>query len=221
MQTSPQVPDTGYTGSLERFAAAIAMSEAKDRLVKFLEIYEEARQTKLVPTRDDLGLRQLARFLPDITIMERPEPGKVIYRLMGTAVAERMGADLTGQNFLDYLKDAERARNDLGLGFVSDIPCGTFAMYDNQYASGVLSRNESMMLPIDAGSGEAPYQILGMHLTQNPFQYGEEQGQSVIAVKWRDGMVIDLGRGLPDPAILAGLQAAGSSGAVTPAGAVR
>ena len=188
--------------TFDRFETAIAMSNAPDRLVEFLEIYEEARGDRCVPTRQDLSFRRMAKLLPDITIMERPEPGSVVYRLMGTAVVERMGADLTGHNYLSYLTESERTRNDLGMGLVSEVPCGTFAMYDNQYASGILSHNESIMLPIDDGRGGAPYQILGMHLAQNPFQYGEQQGQTVIAVKWRGGTVIDCGHGGPDRATM-------------------
>ncbi|MGD1935397.1 MAG: PAS domain-containing protein [Candidatus Phaeomarinobacter sp.] len=197
---------TGKPSSLARYEAAIELSDAPDRLVQFLEIYEEARGDRLVPTRADLSFRRLARLLPDITIMERSKPGSVVYRLMGTAVVERIGADLTGHNYLNYLTETERARNDFGMAIVAEIPCGTYSIYDNQYASGVCSQNESLMLPIDNGAGEGPYQILGMHLAQNPLHYGEERDQTVIGIKWRKGVVIDLGRGAPDQAAMEALK---------------
>jgi len=185
-----------------RYDAAIALSEVPERLVQFLEIYEDLRGDRLAPARSDLDLRRLARLLPDITIMERQEPGTIIYRLMGTAVAERLGADLTGHNFLNYLGPTERDRIDLGIAIVSEIPCGTFSIYENQYASGIGARAESLALPLDGGSGEPPFLIIGLHSNQTPESYGKAHEESVIGTHWRDGVVIDLGHGVPDQSVM-------------------
>ncbi len=188
--------------SLERYERAIAMSEAPERLREFLTIYEEFRGDKIAPTRADLDLRRLARMLPDITIMERSAPGSVIYRLMGTAVAERLGADLTGHNFLNYLDVTERNRIDLGVALVTQQPCGTFAIYQNAYASGLKVRAESIALPLDTGSGKPPFLNISLHSSQSMISFGQEQDASVIGTQWLDGVVIDLGWGIPDQSVM-------------------
>jgi hypothetical protein len=186
------------SNTLECYAPALALSEAPDRLREFLQIYEDARGGKIAPTRSDLDLRRMAKLLPDITIMERLEPMLVIYRLMGTAVAERVGADLTGHNFLNYLGQTEQSRVDLGIAIVTELPCGTFSVYENDYSSGMTVRAETMALPLDSGSGHAPYLSLGLHASQVPVSYGQEREESMIGTRWKDGLVIDLGYGMPD-----------------------
>jgi len=188
--------------SLERYEPAIALSEAPERLREFLTIYEEICGDKVAPARSDLDLRRLARMLPDITIMERSEPGSVIYRLMGTAVAERLGADLTGHNFLNYLDETERKRIDLGVSLVTEWPCGTFAIYQNAYASGLKVRAESIARPRDTGSGKAPFLNISLHSSQSMISFGQEQDASVIGTRWLGGAVIDLGYGVPDQSVM-------------------
>ncbi|MDW3096598.1 PAS domain-containing protein [Pyruvatibacter sp.] len=194
------------SNTLECYEPALALSDAPDRLREFLQIYEDVRGDKVAPTRSDLDLRRLAKLLPDVTIMERLAPMSVIYRLMGTAVAERMGADLTGHNFLNYLGQTERSRIDLGVSIVTELPCGTFSVYENDYSSGVTVRAESIALPLDTGSGCAPYLSLGLHSSQTPVSYGQEREESMIGTRWKDGVVIDLGYGLPDQATMDALK---------------
>lgn len=187
---------------LSAYGTAIAMSDAPDRLIAFLMAYEAARGNKTAPRRSDLNLRQMASLLPDLTIMERIAPGNVVYRLMGTSVAHRLGTDLTGHNFIEYLDATERLRIDECIALVADRPCGTFSVYENTYASGAHVRAETITLPLDSGSGCAPYLVLGLHSAQAIMSYNVAQQGSVIGTCWRDGVVLDLGFGVPEQSVL-------------------
>lgn len=189
-----------YVPGTQWYEAAVHLSDVPERIHQFFSVYDDARGDDLVPKRKDLDLRRLVRLLPDITILECEAPGVVTYRLMGTDVVERMGADLTGRNCLDFFKPEDRESNEKGFTIVIDVPCATFTLYDNHYTSGVISKNESLMVPLIAEDGSM--QILGYHSAQRPVDMAQRMDNTIIGSTWRDGMVIDIGNGLPTPEAL-------------------
>lgn len=191
----------------EPYKAAVAGSQAPERLIEFCTLYDQLRAGRTVPHRDDLDLRSLSAFLTDITLMEMENPETVTYRLMGSDVAERMGADLTGHNFLSYLPEHERLRTAWAMELVTSQPFGLFTIYENHYARGVLSRNESIMLPLATGSGGRVTQILGLHLSQTPVAYDGERSETLIASTTLSAIPVDLGAGAPSGQELDALRA--------------
>lgn len=189
-------------GPLDRYGPAFAMSEVPDKFVEFLSAYEDARRGNPAPRREDLDMRRLARFLPQVTVMERPGPGQAVFRLMGTAIAERIGADLRGHNFLDYLTPKEAERSELGLKIVAEMPVATFAAYETVYASGTVLRGESITLPLDSGAGEPPYLALGFHPWQELVGHEAVKAGHLISIRWKGAVVIDMGHGLPGPSVI-------------------
>jgi hypothetical protein len=181
----------------EPYKAAVSVSRAPQRLLEFCTLYDRLRAGRTVPHRDDLDLRSLSAFLTDLTLMEMENPETVTYRLMGSDVAERMGADLTGLNFLSYLPESDRCGTAQAMELVTSQPFGLFTVYENHYARGVLSLNESIMLPIATGSGCHVTQILGLHLSQTPVAYDRERSETLIALTTMSAIPVDLGAGAP------------------------
>jgi len=178
------------------------MSQTPERLTTFLAAYEPARSTADAPRRADLDLRRLATVLPDLTIMERLAPEHVIFRLMGTATVARLGVDLTGHNFIDYLSPVERARIDEGLAIVAQHPCGTFSVFENTYSSGAKMRTETLSLPLDGGSGKPPYLIIALQLARALTRHEAAKQGTITDTRWLDGVFIDLGSGMPDQSVI-------------------
>lgn len=197
--TAPSEPQTP---NLSRFKDALALSHVPARLEAFIEAYEFSRGDAVAPRRADLDMRRLSAFLPDISIMERVAPGKLIYRLLGTGVVERLGADLTGHNFMDYIRNVDGEAIDAGMTGVIEQPCGTLLLYENVYASGKRSRVETLAMPLDSGTGKPPYLFMGLHTVQDTLSYQETRQETIIGADWTDGVIIDLGYGLPDTKFL-------------------
>ncbi|WP_422024671.1 PAS domain-containing protein [Pyruvatibacter mobilis] len=186
---------------------SLEKSAAPGRLRAFLDLYDEMRDGRLVPHRNDLDLRKLSAFLTDLTLMEIEDEATITYRLMGSDVAERMGADLTGRNFLEFLSPKERRGTARAMDLIVSRPVGLFSIYLNQYARGVLSRNESIMLPLSAGDDDKVTQIIGLHLVQTTVNYATAGDNTIIAADTFGTEPVDLGNGVPTADEIARLRA--------------
>jgi hypothetical protein len=83
----------------------------------FADLWYESRDTKGVtaPHKNDLPLRALARFMPNIALVSFDENERAKYELFGTQLAEMAGVDLTG-HYLDETFDEEaKAQRELGI----------------------------------------------------------------------------------------------------------
>ena len=74
-----------------------------------LRYWELIRGERSVPTRSDLDLRKIAGIVPWLCILERnPVRQAYRWRLAGTGICLLWGRDLTGGEFLDEWRPAER-----------------------------------------------------------------------------------------------------------------
>lgn len=74
-----------------------------------LRYWELIRGERSVPTRSDLDLRKIANIVPWLCILERnPVRQAYRWRLAGTGICLLWGRDLTGGEFLDEWRAAER-----------------------------------------------------------------------------------------------------------------
>lgn len=194
--------DTDKQADLSRFDEVLALSHAPEGLREFLAVYEISRGNAVAPSRNNLDMRSLAKFLPEMSIMERTAPGVVIHRLAGTGLVERIGHDFTGQSVLPLIAKMEAERIDQGVMVVGEIPCGTFSLYENTYSSGRRVQTETLGLPLDRGTGKPPYLFLGLHRALSVIDYQDMKEDRVIDSNWMDGVAIDLGYGVPDSSVM-------------------
>lgn len=82
------------------------------------------RGREIVPNRSDIKPVAILPLLPNLMILEYRADGTLIYRLAGTACADKLGVDLTGSNLFDYIAPHQRAQAALRVNIVRDHPCG-------------------------------------------------------------------------------------------------
>jgi hypothetical protein len=72
--------------------------------------WSRLRRGRAVPDQADIDPKALKRLLPFVFILESRADGTFIYRLAGTTLCERYGAELRGRNFLSHWDTEGRGR---------------------------------------------------------------------------------------------------------------
>lgn len=175
------------------FADLWPRSDAPDDLRAFLRVYFASFIDGAIPRREDLNLRKLSRFLPDMTIFERRSPRDYRYRLVGTQVVERMNTDLTGENVMDYFEPEKHAGLAAGFDVVLTGPACVHHVYENVYRSGRQSKLESVLLPLSSGKVGESNHILAWHFSLQVTDYVEEEPQILLANNLASCHVIEWG----------------------------
>ena len=70
--------------------------------------WSRLRKGRDVPDKTDIDPRSLKRMLSSIFILEASDPARPIYRLAGTSLCDRFGAELKGTNFLTHWEAQSR-----------------------------------------------------------------------------------------------------------------
>ncbi len=189
------------------YRQVLALSNAPARVTSFIRLYERTRGEALKPRREHLPLREMAPFIADIIIIECVDEALVRYRLMGTDVVGRIGRDLTGENMLDHLPEKEAWRTGHSLSMFAKHPCGCMSVYENEYASGTRVLAETLFLPLDGGR-EGQHLLIGLNSSQVVVEREDFRRETMLATRWRDGAVVDIGAGLPQPETMQTLKTA-------------
>ncbi len=71
--------------------------------------WSRLRQGRLAPDQADIDPRALKRLLPNVFLLEARGDGAFVYRLAGTALCDRYGAELRGSDFLGHWDADSRA----------------------------------------------------------------------------------------------------------------
>lgn len=88
------------------------------------EYWCSIRGREIVPNRSDIKPAAILPLLPNLMILEYRADGTLIYRLAGTACADKLGIDLTGSNLFDHIAPHQRTKARLRINMVRDRPCG-------------------------------------------------------------------------------------------------
>lgn len=92
---------------------------ASERLRELAQYWNRKRGSHLMPSRGDIDPTEIPRLLPHLRMVDvLYEPDlKFRYRLVGTAVVELMGIDITGRYIDESLFDANTAKAFAGHAF--------------------------------------------------------------------------------------------------------
>lgn len=71
--------------------------------------WSRLRKGRALPDQTDIDPRAIKRILSHVFILEAADPSQPIYRLAGTSVCERFGAELKGTAFLTHWEGDSRA----------------------------------------------------------------------------------------------------------------
>jgi len=88
------------------------------------EYWCSVRGGEIVPNRSDIKPVAILPLLPNLMILEYRADDALVYRLAGTACAEKLGIDLTGSNLYDHIAPHQRTMAKLRVNIARDHPCG-------------------------------------------------------------------------------------------------
>lgn len=168
------------------------------RFSLFLECYRDACGKRSTPARDDLPLRKFAPLMSDITIAERQRPGDdIVYRLIGTGVARRLGRDPTGAAMFDLFRPVDIDRVRRAADEIVSRPCGFFSRQENTYASGDIALADCLSLPLRTDGSGTDHVIMSLHENHRVRPGLVPEPDPVVATRWIETTFIDLGHGTP------------------------
>ncbi len=178
--------------------STLALTKNTPLFRKFLDGYCDARNDKLLPTLQDCLLSHLASLADEFTVFEILPPDKLVYRLCGTKVVERIGFEMTGLNVLDFLPAESREISYYDVSTMVTWPCGNYSRYNNQYAHGRVVESESVSLPVLSDSMSTKPYILALHSVEGKrYEVGEGKGETRIGVDWIMSAFLDIGTDTP------------------------
>jgi len=150
----------------------------------------------------DAGVPSLRDFLtspdpilqPHMTILDVVDAATLRVRLIGTRLVELAGADLTGSNLFDFVRDPAMAKQ---LRHASDVvvnqPCGLWSMKRAITMSGHQISIEMLSLPFRPFAGGAPIIAAAVDVTERLHLRDTVFGLvAYLGAEW-----IDLGHGVP------------------------
>lgn len=136
-------------------------------------------------------------MLPHLLIIEVVE-GDIVFRLVGTGVAEHQGIDITGKRYGDFSAQEQRARAVTRITAAHKRPCGLLTIHKEEYGHGLSSMVEVTAFPL---LGDANGELM-MVLAATPVDRGlaSKSDTPLFLRPLTHIEYIDLGAGVPDDA---------------------
>lgn len=169
------------------------LTSTRDLFKTFSDHWFFLRGDALVPKVSHFLNRPIPVLQPHLTILDVESPERIVQRLIGTALTENYGQDLTGENILDYLApDYAKAFNEL-LSQMIKTPCGCDMRSTNVATTGRIMELRSIGFPLERREGEPP-SVVWFNQEVEPTLPGRKgHGISDFHVsEW-----IDIGAGVP------------------------
>ncbi len=122
--------------------------------------WSRLRKGREVPDQTDIDPRAIKRMLSFIFILEAADPSRPIYRLAGTSLCERFGAELKGTNFFAHWEGQSREALTalLRQSLTLKQPVSLSSVAVTEYG---MMELETVLTPVTFGDG-APTRFLGM-----------------------------------------------------------
>lgn len=151
-----------------------------------------------VPSVSAFDLIQIPAALPDITFWEMHPDGRVICRMVGTAVMARMKSDITGVELSTVMDPTSEVSLLDDLRALFSQPCALFQVLVNRHETGKIARMETLTLPLSADKGGKPKLVTVNHMLET-VKYGDDQQSGTLELMRtiEDLRFIDLGFGIP------------------------
>ncbi|WOF75361.1 PAS domain-containing protein [Parvibaculaceae bacterium PLY_AMNH_Bact1] len=151
-----------------------------------------------VPNVSAFDLIQIPSALPDITFWEMYPDGRVICRMVGTAVIARMKSDITGVELSAAIPPSTEFNLTDDLRMLFSQPCALFQVLVNRHVTGKIARMETLTFPLAADKGSNPKLVTVNHMLET-IKYADDQTTETLELMRtiEDHRFVDLGSGLP------------------------
>lgn len=149
-----------------------------------------------IPDASAFNPGAIRRYLPNLTILSLNGPDEIAHRLVGTEVTQKLDHNLTGANLLDFVPPETRLQCARDMHEMGYRPCAWQASHATRYTSGLVSRVQTLYLPLRSPEGQPP-RLLGMHRSEEASGYDAESKKTVFGASFERMIWIDVGFGVP------------------------
>lgn len=170
---------------------------AQANLRRFADYWFGLPKIDLIPRRESFRPEEVPGLLSSIVIHELVAPEVVRLRLVGSAVNDDYGQEITGRNYLDFVEERRRAEASRSLQVVCECPAGMLAQMRTVSRSGRVMIRESIAFPV-RGDGDVANLIYSWSGTPNERDFGARMPADLMITEVTRRGYIDIGAGVPD-----------------------
>jgi hypothetical protein len=194
MGWTPQRPNRA--GALKDALPSYRTPACRALATGYLQMIDAAQGQ--IPHKSDLDLGAFIGILPHIALVAISKPDRCIYRVAGERLKERVGLNLTGRNYYDFVQPERREIAARAMHMVIDTPCAFRAEIRQSYSGDVTLTVEASGFPLRSSEigvhgfilfADQSIDKLDDYLTPHPILQG-------ASLQRRD--LIDLGFGIDE-----------------------
>lgn len=160
------------------------------------DYWQSVRRNGAIPRAADFDLLALTNWLPEMSLLDIYDMDNVVCRFAGTAIVERMGMDISGQNIFNSQAEAMRDRASRAYLTATQTPCGAISHYTNHYSSGREGSVRTLYLPLETPAGGCK-RLVSLTVQEENSTFAEPIERTITATQILSLEWIDLGFGLP------------------------
>ena len=150
-----------------------------------------------VPMKRDLDPGAMRRFVANFVIAERRDPKTFTWRLVGSAIRELSGVELTGTDALASRDAAQRAKGLVAFNAQLETPCGSWGIVVLRSASGLHVPTEVIAFPLRGDDGALRFLGDTVEPSTPADLLRTATAVEMKLLSWPEHRFIDIGFGLP------------------------
>ncbi|NQW08310.1 MAG: PAS domain-containing protein [Alphaproteobacteria bacterium] len=174
-----------------------ALGDASKTSLAFARYWLSLDPIDLIPSRAHFLPESIPRLLANLGIHELISPEFIKLRLVGTAVVDDYGQEITWRNYLDFVEEERRPKASRALHLVCEQPCGMIAQLRSTTVRGGTLTRESIAFPMRNEEGIANLVYFCSTPAQERETFIDERTELRVA-NVLDRYFIDIGAGVPD-----------------------
>jgi len=150
-----------------------------------------------VPMKNELDPGAMRRFVASLVMVERHAPRRFTWRLMGTAVRNLTGVELTGTDAFNFHGERQREKAIVAYNAQLDTPCGAWGMTILRGAGGFEIPVEVLVLPLRADDGALRFLANTVERLPDGRRLDSAAAVDMKLLSWPEHRFVDIGFGLP------------------------
>ncbi len=164
--------------------------------LSLMRYWDELRGDRLMPLRSEIDLGPIKRALPYLVIYEPRSPTECLFRLVGTAVRDMLGREITGQNLFALSPAEVRRGRSWRFWSAATQPCGHYFHMPVTFPHDMVSMHEGFSLPLRPEQAHAPALLFGL-FAPVAGEHWLNRGPITQLNPTQDHGFIDIGAGVP------------------------
>jgi hypothetical protein len=150
-----------------------------------------------VPTKSALDPAAMRRFVANLVMIERHDRAHFTWRLMGSAVRDLTGTELTGKDAFVFHNAEQRAKALVAYNAQLDTPCGAWGVTILRSAGGQEIPTEVMAFPLRGDDETVRFLANTVEPRSNLTLIGVTDLLEMKFLSWPEHRFVDIGFGLP------------------------